>query len=252
MRPSLEVADIFRHYGPHYRQTHGAALSQAHRRVMRSIAVCRTAACGGHVERWTPRHQRIMLIQSGRHCPNVSPSHAPTGWKAARGTAETEYFHVVSRSARSPIVPVKRVVYNLVPANGDLAYDCGGPEASGCGDRLLAVCIPGPNLVPPSAPPLCRPRRDCPRWDRWVACRPGFFPSARAGALACFGACFGEFVQACMPGQLEFAGLCGTHDPQSFAAYLGAGPKARGSSMRRNPSAVHNACWITWDATRIG
>ncbi len=47
MRPRLEVADIFRDFGPHYRQHH--RLSDQQRRVMHAIEVCRTAALGGHL-----------------------------------------------------------------------------------------------------------------------------------------------------------------------------------------------------------
>ena len=47
-RPAIEVADIFRRYGPAYRDTHGLSMSQAQRRVMRAIEQCRTAALGGH------------------------------------------------------------------------------------------------------------------------------------------------------------------------------------------------------------
>ena len=49
-RPKLEVADVFRRYGPAYRQKHAASLSQAQRRVMSDIELCRTAALGGHLE----------------------------------------------------------------------------------------------------------------------------------------------------------------------------------------------------------
>ena len=49
-RPKLEVADVFRRYGPAYRQKHAQSLSQAQRRVMSDIELCRTAALGGHLE----------------------------------------------------------------------------------------------------------------------------------------------------------------------------------------------------------
>ena len=48
--PKLEVADVFRRYGPAYRQKHAASLWQAQRRVMSDIELCRTAALGGHLE----------------------------------------------------------------------------------------------------------------------------------------------------------------------------------------------------------
>jgi hypothetical protein len=50
MRPVLEVADIFRHHGPAYRQAHAHHLRGTERRVMAAIEACRTPALGGHVE----------------------------------------------------------------------------------------------------------------------------------------------------------------------------------------------------------
>ncbi len=46
--PGGEVADIFRLYGPAYRQTHALPLS--HLKVMQAIEQCRTEALGGHLE----------------------------------------------------------------------------------------------------------------------------------------------------------------------------------------------------------
>jgi hypothetical protein len=59
-RSGPEVADIFRRYGAAYRESHGASLCIAQRRVMSAIELCRTAALGGHVERCDHcDHQRI-------------------------------------------------------------------------------------------------------------------------------------------------------------------------------------------------
>jgi len=59
-RSGPEVADIFRRYGAAYRESHGASLCTAQRRVMSAIELCRTAALGGHVERCDRcDHQRI-------------------------------------------------------------------------------------------------------------------------------------------------------------------------------------------------
>jgi len=48
-RPTLEVADMFRHYGTVYREAHQLSCEQL--LVMCAIEVCRTAALGGHVEK---------------------------------------------------------------------------------------------------------------------------------------------------------------------------------------------------------
>jgi hypothetical protein len=59
-RDGLEVADVFRHFGPAFRDRHDASLSTARRHAMIAIESCRTAALGGHVE-WCGDcgHQRV-------------------------------------------------------------------------------------------------------------------------------------------------------------------------------------------------
>ncbi len=47
-RSRWEVADIFREYGPAYRQAHPLSLAQL--KVMHAIEICRTAYLGGHLE----------------------------------------------------------------------------------------------------------------------------------------------------------------------------------------------------------
>jgi hypothetical protein len=99
MRAPLEVADIFRHCGPRYRQMHADGLSRAQRRAMSAIELCRTAALGGHVEQCDAcAHQRITY-NSCRHrgCPKCQ-SLARAQWledRQAELLPEVEYFHVV-------------------------------------------------------------------------------------------------------------------------------------------------------------
>ena len=47
-RPALEVADVVRQYGAASLARYGATLSPEQHRALRAIAVCRTAALGGH------------------------------------------------------------------------------------------------------------------------------------------------------------------------------------------------------------
>jgi hypothetical protein len=96
LRPSLEVADIFRAYGSEYLRTH--RLTEAQRRVMRAIVQCRTAALGGHVEECdTCGAQRIAYNSCrNRHCPKCQRLQQAL-WVEAR-VAELlpiEYYHVV-------------------------------------------------------------------------------------------------------------------------------------------------------------
>src|SRR5262250_3005420 len=97
-RPRLEVADVFRRYGPAYRQQHEASLSRGQRRVMNAIELCRTAALGGHLEECDCcGHQRPAYNScANRHCPKCQ-SLARAQWLADRQAEllPVEYFHVV-------------------------------------------------------------------------------------------------------------------------------------------------------------
>jgi Transposase zinc-binding domain len=50
-RPAVEVADIFRDFGPAWREANRGHLSHAQLKVMSAIEACRTAALGGYVAR---------------------------------------------------------------------------------------------------------------------------------------------------------------------------------------------------------
>ena len=50
-RPLLEVADVIRSHGEAFLQKYGSHLTATQKKALRDLAVCRTAALGGHVER---------------------------------------------------------------------------------------------------------------------------------------------------------------------------------------------------------
>ena len=63
MRPSLEVADIFRVHGPAWRAANAGHISLAQLKVMSAIESCRTAALGGHIEGCEDcGHRRIAYV----------------------------------------------------------------------------------------------------------------------------------------------------------------------------------------------
>ena len=95
-RPRYEVADIFRSYGPRYRQS--VCLPLSHRKVMRAIEICRTAELGGHLERCDSCGFERNAYNScrNRHCPRCQ-SLAKAQWLQERQAEvlPVEYFHVV-------------------------------------------------------------------------------------------------------------------------------------------------------------
>ena len=188
-RPPLEVAEVFRRYGPAYRQEHGASLSTAQRRVLTAIEVCRTAVLGGHVEQCDQcRHQRISYNSCGnRHCPKCQ-SLARAKWLEHRQAEllDCEYFHVVF-TLPEQIAAIahqnKRVVYGLLfrAAAETLRTIAADPKHLGAQIGFFAVLHTwGQTLVH-------HPHLHCvvlggglsPDGSRWIGCRKGFFLPVR-------------------------------------------------------------------------
>ena len=180
---SLEVADVFRRYGPAFREAH--RLSIAQRRVMRAIECCRTAALGGHVEKCERcGHTRISFNSCrNRHCTKCQSS-AKARWLDAQQQhlLPCEYFHVVftiPESIAAIAFQNRAVVFNILfraaaQALQSIARD---PRHLGAEIGLLAVrhswgqtvqFHPHIHCVVPGGGPS-------PDGKRWVACRPGFF-----------------------------------------------------------------------------
>ena len=92
----VEVADIFRHYGPEYRTGH--LMLRDHLRVMRAIEVCRTAELGGHVDECDTCGTIRISYNScrNRHCPKCQFLRKEQ-WIEARkeDLLPIPYFHVV-------------------------------------------------------------------------------------------------------------------------------------------------------------
>ncbi len=67
----VEMADIFRRYGPQYRAKFGAKMLPSHRKAMRDIERCRTVELGGHVYTCEECEESIYQYHScrDRHCP---------------------------------------------------------------------------------------------------------------------------------------------------------------------------------------
>ena len=119
-RPPFEVADIVRRHGDRFLETHRAWLTSQHRRVLRALVQCRTAALGGHRDRCDQCAQPAFSYNScrDRHCPKCLTA-ARNHWVAAREQEllPVGYVHVVFTMpevlARLALVN-KRVVYDLL------------------------------------------------------------------------------------------------------------------------------------------
>jgi hypothetical protein len=92
----IEVADIFRQYGPDYRNAHPMPINRL--RAMRSIETCRTADQGGHVDQCDHCGTKLISYNScrNRHCPKCQFLKKEQ-WIEARekDLLPIPYFHVV-------------------------------------------------------------------------------------------------------------------------------------------------------------
>ena len=92
------VAEVVRRFGPAYLARYGATMPASHRRALRDLAACRTAACGGQVHACPACGYEHFVYHScrNRHCPTCHGA-VTAAWTAARTTEllPVPYFHVV-------------------------------------------------------------------------------------------------------------------------------------------------------------
>ena len=215
-RPALEVADIFRAHGPHWRNSHAGHLSLGQLKVMSAIERCRSAALGGHVLQCRAcEHTRIAYNSCrNRHCPKCQAS-AAQRWLAARQAdlLPVDYYHVVF-TLPVPISDIayynKTVVYGILFKAAAETLRTIAADPKHLGARIGATLVLHTwgsamthhphvhGIVPGGGLSL--------DGQRWVACRPGFFlpvrvlsrlfrrlfleqltDAHRAGKLQCFG-----------------------------------------------------------------
>jgi hypothetical protein len=92
----IEVADIFNHYGDHYRRKYPLSCEQA--KAFNLIKVCRTSALGGHMQQCDHCGYEKPAYNScrNRHCPKCQGT-AMQKWLNARSAEllPCGYFHLV-------------------------------------------------------------------------------------------------------------------------------------------------------------
>jgi len=119
MSSSITVNDIFRRYGPTYRQLH-PNLSIPERKAMRAIEICRTEVLGGRVEECDCCGHKVILYNScrNRHCPQCQFMKKEQ-WILDRKNEVLPftYFHVVFTlpdELNQIVIKNRRLIYNLM------------------------------------------------------------------------------------------------------------------------------------------
>jgi hypothetical protein len=121
-RPALEVAQIFRHYGPDYRKSQ--RLSPGQHKAMRDIEGCRTARLGGHVDVCSQGCGYSSISYNScrnRHCPKCQ-SLQQAKWLTERleRLLPTQYFHLVvtlPHELNPLILSHPEIIFNLLFAS---------------------------------------------------------------------------------------------------------------------------------------
>jgi hypothetical protein len=218
-RPKLEVADIFRRHGDAFLERYGDGLSHEQRRVLHDLAVCRTAALGGHVEECNRCGHRQVAYNScrNRHCPKCQ-ANAAAEWMQAREAEllPVEYFHLVFTlpATLNPIaLQNPRVVYGLLfrAASETLQQVAADPDHLGAEIGFLAVLHTwGQNLQHhPHVHCVVPGGGIAPDVSRWIAGRPGFFLPVRVLSRVFRGKFLSLLRNAFDRGRLAFHGKLG-------------------------------------------
>ncbi|SEW04982.1 Transposase zinc-binding domain-containing protein [Aliiroseovarius sediminilitoris] len=230
-RPKLEVADIFRTYGPAYRGAKAGRLNLSQLRVMSAIESCRTEALGGHVAACTKcNHQHIAYNScKNRHCPKCQAP-AARDWMQARAEdlLPVEYFHLVF-TLPAEIAQIalwnKRAVYGLLFKASAQTVTTIAADPKRLGARVgmtsvlhtwgsalthhphIHMIVPGGGLTSDG--------------NRWNACKPGFFLHVRVLSRLLRRLFLEGLMALHRVGQLRFFGdLAGLADASAFARWL--------------------------------
>jgi hypothetical protein len=215
--PALELGDIFRLHGPAYLAAFGNSLSAGQKKTLRDIAVCRTAALGGHVEQCDRCGHRTIAYCScrNRHCPKCQNA-ARVTWLEQRAAEllPVDYFHLVFTLPQT-LAPLalqnQRLVYGILfrAAAETLLQIAADPKHLGASIGFVAVLHTwGQNLHH-------HPHLHCvvpgggiaPDRSRWIAGRRHFLLPVKVLSRL-FRAKFANYLRrAFQRGQLGFHGL---------------------------------------------
>lgn len=227
----LEVADIFRDFGPAWRKANVGHISLGQLKVMTAIERCRSAALGGHVLRCTGCREQQIAYNScrNRHCPKCQAS-AAHRWLEARQLEllPVEYFHVVfTLPAQISDIAYqnKAVIYNILFKAASQTLLTIGKDPKHLGARLGLTAVlhtwgsamthhPHLHCIVPGGG-LSEDRQ------RWVGCRSGFFLPVRVLSRLFRRLFLEQLEQAYRDGCLAFHGAFSSlEDSTAFERHL--------------------------------
>jgi len=233
VRPALEVADIFRDFGPAWRQTNAGHVSLDQLKVMSAIERCRTAALGGHVERCENQNCGYTRIAynscRNRNC-NKCQAAAAKQWLAERQAEllAVPYFHVVF-TLPAPIADLayqnKAVIYDLLfkASSETVLAIAADPKHLGARIGITAVLHTWGSAMThhPHAHMIVPGGGISLDGSRWVSCRPRCFLPVRVLSELFRGLMLAKLIAAHKAGQLQFFNqYAHLAERKAFARYL--------------------------------
>ena len=230
-RPALEIADVFRRYGPAFQKQYARLLTPLHLLVLKALALCRTAQLGGHMLECDHCGHSKQAYNSchNRHCPKCQAG-LRAQWfdNREQELLPVDYYHVVFTlpdELGSLALQNKALIYNMLfRATAEtllqVAADWKGLQAKigffailhTWGQKLdlhphLHCVVPGGGLSLDET--------------RWVSCPPGFFLPVRMLSRLFRGKFLALLKAAHRRGELTLKGrLEAIASPRDFSIWL--------------------------------
>jgi hypothetical protein len=229
MQRCVEVADIFRAYGPAYRQAHEMLVR--HHRAMRAVEICRTAELGGHVEECDHCGRLRISYNScrNRHCPKCQCLDKER-WLEARkeDLLPTAYFHpvfTVPEGVKPIALRNQGVVYSILfkAASESLKELTEDPKHLGAEVGFIAVLHTWTQTL------MDHPHLHCivtggglsPDGLRWIPCKGEFFLPVKVLSRLFRGKFLAYLKEAYKKGKLAFPGkIAHLKDKSAFNVLL--------------------------------
>jgi len=232
-RPALEVADIFRNFGPAWREASRGHVSHAQLKVISAIAACRTAILGGYVARCENEHcaHTVIAYRScrNRHCPKCQGSQA-LAWMEDRKAEllQVPYFHIVfTLPAEIGAIAYqnKASIYALLfkAASETMLTIAADPKHLGAKLGITTVLHTWGSAMThhPHVHMIVTGGGISPDGSRWISSRPDYLVPVEVLSALFRGRMLGKLIKAHASGGLQFFGAY-EHlaERGAFKAYL--------------------------------
>jgi hypothetical protein len=251
-RSLLEVADVFRRFGPEHRHANAGHLSLGQMKVMSAIEKCRTAELGGHVDACADCGAlRVSYNSCGnRHCPKCQGV-AAEAWLADRQSEllPVPYYHVVF-TVPPPITSIayqnKAVVSNILfKASAEtLLTIAADPKHLGAKIGFTSVLHTWGSAMTwhPHVHVIVTGGGISIEGEHWIECRKGFFLPVNVLAMLFRRLFLEKLIAAFDADKLQFFGdLAGLAEPAALKRHLAPVRKIKWHVYAKRPFAGPDA-----------